>query len=295
MTQEIELAGRMESAQFKLYGWVGILILVLSEILLIKDNLFIKIWFTPIMWTGYILLADALIYKLRGTSLITDRFLQFLFMLPYSVVCWLIFEAYNLHLHNWKYVGLPVNMVQRILGYVWAFATIFPGILLTSELIDVLGLFDRIRVKRFKFKPSTLYFIIFVGLVFLLVPILAPAKIAIFLFGPVWMGFVLFLDPINYLIGGNSLFKELENGRLNKLFSLFLSGLICGFLWEFWNYWAAAKWVYIFPYLTNPRIFEMPLFGFLGFLPFAVECYVMWEFVARVLKFNLSAKEKFFT
>ncbi|MFQ5675673.1 MAG: hypothetical protein ACE5G1_07240 [bacterium] len=268
----------------KFYGWIGLLILVVSEFLLIKGNSLIKVWFTPIMWTGYILVIDALIYKFRATSWIMNRPGQFLFMLLYSVGCWLVFEAYNLHLQNWRYVGLLENLWLRYLGYVWAFATIFPGVLLTSELIDMSGMFERLKVRRFKFRKATLYVIILIGAFSLLIPLLLAKEIAVYLFGPVWIGFVFVLDPINYFIGAKSLFRELEEGRLSKLLSLFLAGAICGLLWEFWNYWATAKWVYSLPFLTEPKIFEMPLIGFLGFLPFAVEIYVMWEFAVRILR-----------
>jgi len=279
-----------EIVPFKIYGWVGLLIMFLAEVLLIKNNAFVKSWFTPIMWTGYILVIDAYIFRVTGNSLISSRFKQFLFMLPYSFACWLIFEAYNLHLQNWQYIGLPENIVERYFGYFWAFATIFPGVLLTSELIDISGIFNKLRVRTFTFRKTTLYIIMTIGVLFLLVPILVPQEIAVYLFGPVWIGFVFLIDPINYFIGAKSLFRELENGRLNKLFSLFLAGAICGFLWEFWNYWAAAKWLYTLPFLNEPKIFEMPLFGFLGFLPFAVEIYIMWELAVRILKFN-SQKE----
>lgn len=275
-----------ERYPFKIYGWVGLLTMFLAEILLIKNNVFVKSWFTPIMWTGYILFIDSFIHRVTGNSLINSRFKQFLFMLPYSFACWLIFEAYNLHLQNWQYIGLPENIVERYFGYFWAFATIFPGVLLTSEWIDISGIFNKLRVRTFTFRKTTLYIIMTIGVLFLVVPILAPQEIAVYLFGPVWIGFVFLIDPINYFIGAKSLFRELENGRLNKLFSLFLSGTICGFLWEFWNYWAAAKWLYTLPFLNEPKIFEMPLFGFLGFLPFAAEIYVMWEFAVRILKFN---------
>lgn len=271
---------------FKIYGWMGLLIMSLAEILLITNSTFVKSWFTPIMWTGYILFIDSFIYRVTGNSLISSRFKQFLFMLPYSVGCWLIFEAYNLHLQNWQYFGQPENLLERYFGYFWAFATIFPGVLLTSELIDISGIFNKFRVRTFTFSKTTLYIIMTIGVLFLVVPILAPQEIAVYLFGPVWIGFVFFLDPINYFSGGKSLFRDLENGRLNKLFSLFLAGVICGILWEFWNYWATAKWIYTLPFLNEPKIFEMPLFGFLGFLPFAIEIYVMWEFAARVLKFD---------
>ncbi len=277
---------KKEIYAFKIYGWVGLLIMFLAEILLITNSAFVKSWFTPIMWSGYILFIDSFIYRVTGNSLISSRFKQFLFMLPYSVGCWLIFEAYNLHLQNWQYIGLPENIVERYFGYFWAFATIFPGVLLTSEAIDILGIFNKLRARTFTFRKTTLYIIMTIGGLFLLVPVLVPQKVAAYLFGLVWIGFVFFLDPINYFSGGKSLFRDLENGRLNKLFSLFLAGLICGILWEFWNYWATAKWIYTLPFLNEPKIFEMPLFGFLGFLPFAIEIYVMWEFAARVLKFD---------
>ncbi len=54
-------------------------------------------------------------------------------------------------------------------------------------------------------------------------------------------------------------------------------------LWEFWNYWAATKWTYTVPYLGDVKIFEMPILGYLGFPPFALECYAMYHAVRGVL------------
>ena len=66
----------------------------------------------------------------------------------------------------------------------------------------------------------------------------------------------------------------------------FAGGLTCGFLWEFWNYWALAKWVYDLPFLgalQHVKYFEMPFPGLLGFIPFGVECWVMWQMIRMVL------------
>jgi hypothetical protein len=59
-----------------------------------------------------------------------------------------------------------------------------------------------------------------------------------------------------------------------------VAGAICGLLWEFWNFWALTKWVYDIPYVGWLKVFEMPILGFLGFPPFAVECYVMLNTVS---------------
>lgn len=272
------------NVKFPLFGWLGVLIIVSAEVLLIAEVQLVKTFFTPIVWTGYILLIDALLHKIGGNSYLLRRRQSFLIMLPVSLACWLIFEAYNLHLKNWVYLNLPENMALRLLGYVWSFITIFPGVLLTSEVIDHLKLFERWQVRHFVISRTTLYFWMIIGAVFLLVPLILPAKSAGYLFGLVWIGFIFVVDPLNAFWGQHSLFVDLRAGKLSKLGSLFLSGAICGLLWEFWNYWATTKWIYTLPFLQHPKLFEMPMAGFLGFLPFAVECYVLWIAIRFIIQ-----------
>ena len=62
-----------------------------------------------------------------------------------------------------------------------------------------------------------------------------------------------------------------------------LAGLVCGILWEFWNYWAGSKWIYTLPFLGEWKIFEMPALGFLGFLPFALECWIIYHVFVAIL------------
>ena len=270
--------------RFPSFGWIGLIIIIIAEFLLIINLKFVKMFFTPIVWTGYILFIDALLNKLNGKSYIIHRRKAFFVMLPISLGCWLIFEAYNLHLMNWKYVNLSENMLVRIIGYVWSFITIFPGVLITSEVIDHWKFFDRLKTRNFIISKRTLTVWLLIGALFVVVPLILPTLYSKYLFALVWMGFVFLLDPINAFLNEHSLFIDLRAGKINKLFSLFLSGAICGFLWEFWNYWATTKWIYTLPFLRNPKIFEMPVVGFLGFLPFAVECYVMWIFIKSIIQ-----------
>ncbi len=268
--------------QFKMYGIIGIMIMLFAQTLAIYQVPMITVFLTPITWTGYILCIDAAVFKLRGASFIHTRRTQFLAMLPLSIACWMIFELYNLHLQNWRYITAESTMIQAVIAC-WAFATIFPGILETSELIDTLLNDNKAAPGHAtKVRRAKLYSLIAIGVIFLATPLLVPTGVAQFLFGLVWVGFVFLLDPLNHVLGVRSLFSELVQGRIDKVISLFLSGTICGFLWEFWNYWATTRWVYTLPFPPMPRIFEMPLIGFVGFLPFAVECYVMYSFFLRV-------------
>ena len=265
------------SGRYGWHGWVGLALLLVSEILMFRRVEFFAVYFTPLAWTGYILILDAWLQRRRGRSWMASNPGLFIVMLVYSVIVWALFEAYNLIMNNWYYVGLPESMALRITGYVWAFATIFPGILYTSELIDSFGVFRRVKLRPATISPRTLVAWFVVGLIFVVGPLLTPPHVARYLIAPVWVGYVLVLDPVLGLAGGESLFVRLRNGDIQKLLSLFLAGLVCGILWEFWNYWAGTKWIYNVPYLQRPKVFEMPLAGFLGFMPFAVEVYAFWQ------------------
>lgn len=265
---------------FRWWGWVGGAMILAGEVLLLLlRQSWVAIYFTPLMWTGYLLLVDAMVASLKGGSRLEHAPRQFLALAFWSVPLWLIFEAYNLRLENWAYVGLPDDRLLRNIGYLWSFATIWPAVFLSADLVEALGL-TRLQGKpRAAFSAASLVAIAFVGLLFLIVPLLVPLHWGRYLFGLVWLGFVLLLDPLNYAAKGRSLLRAWQRGENTRLWSLLASGLICGVLWEFWNYWAAAKWVYVFPIWQDWKIFEMPLPGYLGFPPFAVECFVMYEFL----------------
>ena len=278
--------------RFPRYGLAGLAIVLFGEILLAAPVYIIGVYFTPIQWTGYILLVDAAIFYRSGSSLISSRRKEFLAMLPWSVACWLIFEAYNLRLHNWSYVGLPENAVFRNIGYAWSFATIFPAVLETAELIALLvspgakslnGGTAAAASMQFRGGPWSIVSIL-LGVLCLAVPLVVPESLAAKMFGLVWIGFVFLLDPLNALVGGRALFARDGVANPALMFALGASGLVCGILWEFWNYWAIAKWIYTVPIsFAGPKLFEMPLLGFLGFIPFALECYVMQQFLLSLV------------
>jgi len=56
---------------------------------------------------------------------------------------------------------------------------------------------------------------------------------------------------------------------------LALGALICGFFWELWNYYSFPKWIYHIPGAEFLRVFEMPLLGYGGYIPFALELYAL--------------------
>jgi len=269
-------------ALLKPHGWLGLGIMGASEILLFSGVSFASIYFTPLVWSGYILFIDSIIFRRKEASLILSRPREFALMLPLSIFFWLIFEFYNLYIKNWIYVGLPEAIHLRWLGYGWAFATIWPAILETAEALEGWHRISEQKIQPLGITKKHLFFSFIFGGFCLALPLIVSPNLAKYLAAPVWLGFIFLLDPLNYWMGRKSLFRDLEGGNLRVLYSLLLSGLLCGLLWEFWNYWAGAKWYYTVPILGNVKIFEMPVLGYLGFPPFAVECYVMYYFVQNI-------------
>ena len=92
--------------------------------------------------------------------------------------------------------------------------------------------------------------------------------------------------------GAESLRGDLRAQHPWRLINLLVAGLVCGLLWEFWNYWAHTKWIYTVPMPPDLKLFEMPLPGYLGFPAFAVECFVMYVFVRLLVLAWLVAADR---
>ncbi len=267
------------------YAWVGLAVMAASEVAMLARVEPFYTFHTPIVWTGYILFVDGLVWRRRASSWLRDAPAEFLFLAVFSVPLWLVFEGFNLFIQNWHYVGLPEHPVARAAGYGWAFATIWPALFETGDLVASLR--DRRAPPgraALRDCPSRLsawgWLSVVVGAGLLLWPLVRPSP---YLAAPVWLGFIFLLDPINARLGAESLLCDFGRGRYERAINLGLAGLACGLLWEFWNYWAGAKWIYTVPILPDWKLFEMPLPGYFGFPAFALESFTMYVALRRAL------------
>jgi hypothetical protein len=261
--------------------WAGLALMIGSETATLAHIEPFASWNTPICWTGFIIFADAIVYRARGESWMRSSPREFALLAAASIPLWLVFEFYNLYLDNWYYTGLPENLALRTFGYAWSFATIWPAIFEGSDLVAILRLGR--RAKRLSPAPPAVpafptwsVLSIALGGLMLVSPFLTPPAVARYLAGPVWVGFIFLLDPINARLGAETLTRD-------RTIDLGLSGLLCGVLWEFWNFWSASKWHYTVPIMEHTKMFEMPLPGYLGFPAFALECFTMYVFVRRLV------------
>ncbi len=254
------------------YGWVGLAGLVTGEATLFFGIPAVRSIFYCIAWWSYILLADAAVWRRRGDSLLRDRPREFFVLSFWSIALWNLFELFNFRLQNWFYINVPTDFLQGAILSFFAYATVVPGIFETYELLRAFDVLEGLRMRAWRIRPAGLALCVGIGVVMLAAPLMWPRHAY-----PLVWGFAVFLlDPVCYLSRRTKSFlAHFEKGDPRPFVRLALAGLICGGLWEFWNYWAYTKWVYTVPFFEDAKWFEMPPLGFLGFPPFALECYVL--------------------
>ena len=266
--------------------WLGAVIMILSEAATLAKIEPFWSWNTPICWTGFILFADSIVYRARGHSWIRSAPREFVLLAVVSIPLWLVFEFYNLYIDNWYYDGLPENWWLRMFGYAWSFATISPAIFEGADLVSVIrgssgsGVSGKAsgsdkNLPDLRGLPALS---IATGALMLASPFFVSPALARYFAAPVWLGFIFLLDPINARLGAETLTRE-------RVINLSWSGLLCGVLWELWNFWSRAKWHYTVPIMEHLKIFEMPVPGYLGFPAFALECFTMYVFVRALFAY----------
>ena len=267
-------------------GLLGLLLIAIAWPLSqqISQNLFFP------LWLGFILLVDGLVLRRTGTSLVVRSpkimVVMFIVASPY----WWAFEGINQITQNWVYVtpteedsGGLVGVIQASLSY----STVVPAVFEVSELIGSFGF-----IKRFARLPSLVLSrpqIILAG-VFGLGSLVTMLIWPTYLFPMTWLCLFFIFDPINNLTGRPSIIAQVKNGDYRTVVAFALGALVCGFFWEMWNRDASVSWEYNIGYLDFARIFQMPLLGYGGYLPFGLETYAMFHFVAGLLGWSSDAR-----
>ena len=92
------------------------------------------------------------------------------------------------------------------------------------------------------------------------------------LYPTVWLAPALAVPALQQLRGQPHVFSQLPQGDLKPVAHWAFAGVACGILWELWNLYSMPKWVYSISYVEVFHVFEMPLLGYLGYIPFGLLC-----------------------
>ncbi|CAK0769057.1 conserved membrane hypothetical protein [Gammaproteobacteria bacterium] len=228
--------------------------------------------FTP-LWLGYIVIVNALLWWRSGYALLTHRprYLAQLFVL--SAAFWWFFEYLNRFVHNWHYQLIEdYTPLEYFLVATPPFSTVLPAVLSTYLLLRT---FPRLWWgvhNTWLLHPSQPQYW---GGVALTLGALGLSSIAIFpeqLYPLVWVAPLILVSAAQTVVGHSTVFLPLVHGDWRPVWLAAISGILCGFFWEMWNWGSLPRWVYTVPSVQRFHLFEMPLIGYTGYLPFGIEC-----------------------
>lgn len=250
-------------------------------------------WFAPLqpytffpLWLGYIISINSLTWSRTGSCLLISKSRFFLILFPLSSVFWWFFEYLNRFVQNWHYLGVEDFSTGRyVLHASLCFSTVLPAVLSTEEL---LASFPRLTEPlqnwyRVTFNHPKLWGLL---LLFITAPALAMINIyPDFLFPMLWIAPFLIITALQLLNSEPTLFQGLPNGDWRLIWLPALAALVCGFFWELWNANSQAHWEYSVPYVQRFHLFEMPILGYAGYLPFGLECMVVGKMIEKKITF----------
>ncbi|MFC2139465.1 hypothetical protein ACFLR4_02275 [Bacteroidota bacterium] len=240
------------------------------------------------LWLGYCLTIDAIVIMRKGSSLLTRNWKAYITLFVVSAPSWWLFEVLNSFPQNWQYLGREhFTQLEYSLFETLSFTTVIPAVFGTAELAGTFKWIKNLK-SGLIVKPSIRNTIIFFvsGWAMLVLLMVYPE----YFFPFMWMSVYFILEPVNVWLKNNSLLNFTAKGDWRPVISLWIGCLICGFFWEMWNYYSYPKWIYHVPFVDFLHVFEMPLLGYLGYLPFSLELFAMYHLV----KWIFGSNEKYF-
>jgi hypothetical protein len=266
-----------------LWGWLGLLAMAAGWFAAWSEHTPAE-WrrhaFTP-LWLGYVLAMNALVYRRTGHSLLTDRTRFFVALFPVSAAFWWLFEYLNQFVRNWHYIGIQASGDwDYFLQGTLPFSTVLPAIASTWMWLRQFPRLEALRLPGIRARPAAAWAAVATGALGLAA--IGPWPEAFF--SMLWVGPLLLLCGLQHLLTGTSLLAPLARGDWRPFLQPALAALACGLLWELWNYGSLAKWQYSIPYVQRLQVFEMPLLGYAGYLPFGVTCALVMDALARLVE-----------
>ena len=226
------------------------------------------------LWFSFIILLNALCFYRSGRCRAIDRRADFVRLFFISAVFWWLFEYLNRFVQNWTYTGAQYSPLTYFFLATLSFSTVLPAVL---SMRDLLRTFSFIENRFYPLKPRSPDHPRVVAWLFLLAAGAGLAGIGLFpdlLFPLLWVAPLLVSTSLLQLYGKPHIFSKGAAGDWRPVVSAALAALVCGFFWEMWNFYSLARWTYSVPLVHRFQLFEMPLLGYAGYLPFGLECAV---------------------
>jgi hypothetical protein len=275
--------------------WAGVLVVYWGKL---SKPEWINHWGAIFLFWGITFVLDGLTYRRSGgKSLIADYPSEVIGIGVVSIPGWMIFEYLNLYIQvDWYYpAGDLIPDTQFFLYALLGSSGLLP---MAFVLYSFLCTFKGFK-RRYAYGPKIS---INRGMKF----VLLMASLLFLVLSGIWderLFIMLWLAPLGLLslalieLDIWTPFRPIkEKGDWSALMVFGLCYLFVGFLVEGQNYFSGYHlpgdqvdtfnvdyWKYCIPYVDKFHVFEMPLLGFLGYIPFSIYCWIVWIIFARFL------------
>jgi len=272
------------SGAFPWWAWLGLALIAAGWTLAWTEGLVPAGWrrhtFTP-LWLGYVLAMNALVFRGTGRSPLTHRTGWFLTLFPVSAALWWLFEYLNQFAGNWYYTGTEARGDwDYFLQATLPFSTVLPAVASTLAWLRQFSRIDALALPPIDVSRALAWLALATGIAGLAAMSISPELF----YATLWIGPPLVLCSLQQLVVGETLLSPLARGDWRPLLQPALAALVCGFFWELWNSGSLAQWHYSIPYAQRFHVFEMPLLGYAGYLPFGIMCALVLDLVAHIVE-----------
>lgn len=231
------------------------------------------------LWVSWIACVNALVFRSTGQCPLLKNPAGFACLFFVSAVFWWIFEYLNRFTGNWIYSGNQYSAGTYFLLATLSFSTVLPAVesmaayLLTFDCFKN-GFKRMIRLEKTVPRPAAAGMVLVSAALLLFIGVFPDQ-----LFFMIWISpFFIFLG-CRIAFGRPHAFSGAVDGDFTNVATYAAAALVCGFFWEMFNFYSLARWEYAIPYVQVLHLFEMPVLGYAGYLPFGLECALIIDLV----------------
>ncbi len=227
--------------------------------------------FVP-LWLGFIVSCCAVV-EAWGRASLLRRPREAWALFAVSSLFWWFFEYLNRFVGSWDYRGASFDGPwDVVLHGALPFATVLPAVVAAKDVVRAWPRADAAFASWRVVAPRSPRALGWLGVVGGAAGLVCLPVWPTVLFPLVWLAPLLLLTGAQGLLGAPHAFSGLGRGDWRDVLAYALGALLCGVCWEGWNFWSAPKWEYHVPFVSALHVFEMPVLGYGGYVPFGWEC-----------------------
>lgn len=225
------------------------------------------------LWYSFIGLLNAIAQRVTGRCPAIADGWRFWALFPVSAGFWWVFEHMNRFSGNWHY-NLPAE--TPFVEYAWlgslSFATVLPAVFTLRRILEPMPPVQYLGSRGPELRRLPMPILAGMG------AIVAGVGLVLLPLWPEYWFPLLWLAPLGLLAGFSQrlgvrlTIGPVGQGDWRPALSWMLAALVAGFFWEMWNAGSQLRWSYEVPWFERGFLFEMPLAGYTGYLPFGLAC-----------------------